>query len=265
MARSISGGAEAIIRQQQRALAISGAAAITKAVEKGISRELPLVVQNLGKALKRNALANSRLLEANERIALSAQRAVLSGYRSRLPRRGFGGESELSGTLGDALADPGMTEGTTDRVISFSNPQILSQQARHWYRVNYGAAGPAFARAGGHEPAAFTVNVGGRPFVTLRDTHRPAALSWLPAAFYWNGSTMIVTRGPATPRGKGSRAARFLDLGLAEVAKEFPVQYDRIFREFVNTAAGRARLQSKGINTNVDIRLQSYGYTVSVS
>jgi hypothetical protein len=257
--------AQAIIRQTQNQIAISASAAVAKAVEKSIARELPLMVQDLGKALNRRALPNNLLLEANQRIADRAHQAVSSGYRSRLPRGGTGGSSELSGTLGSALADPGMTSGTTYRVISFANPEVLNQQARHWYRVNYGARGSNLTAAGGHEAATYTVNIGGRPFVSLRDTHRPAALSWLPAAFFWGGGQMIATRGPATPRGKGSRAARFLDLGLHQVALEFPREYDRLFRNFVASAPNRANLRSKGINIKGDVRLQTYGYTVTVS
>jgi hypothetical protein len=265
--------AQAIVRQTADALAISAAQGITNAVRGGLQQELPTIVQALGEALNRRALPSSLLKETNLGIARAGQNRVTATFQSRLPRRGTSG-GELSGSLLNALRSGSMLAGTTDRVISFVNPGTLDGSARHWYRVNYGALGPAFTKPGGRRPEAFTININSRPFARLADTHKPAGYSYLPSLFWWEGPRFLA-RGPAfrigpggyvTARGKrlgGSRPARFLDEGFRAVAEEFPKRYDRMFRTWVQQADNRARLQAKDITMVVDLRSETYSFTVT--
>lgn len=249
-----------LVRQLRGALIAGTTNAISRAVRRSLE-DLPNTLNIMAQAFEQRALPRGQLTNVNMAIAQQAQAAVVSGWRSRLPRGNSGGA--LSGTLGNALASDAMTAGTSDRVISFVNPAVLSQSAKHWYRINYGAAGPNMA--GGEEPQVFTVKLNNRPFVVLRDDAPPAPLSWLPRVFTWSPEgRMIVIRGPAEPRGKGSRAARFIDLGMEVVSREFGPAYDQFLREWVQDAAHRARLARKGINVPANVHLDSYGWHVEV-
>jgi hypothetical protein len=244
-----------ILRQNMR---VSASNAISRAVQAAGS-EVPRAMEILGKSFQKAALPRSQLASINKAIAGNAQAAMVAGWRSRLPRGNSGGA--LSGTLGDALASESMTAHTTDRVISFVNTDVLRQTAKHWYRINYGAAGPNMA--GGVELQAFTVKLNNRPFLVLRDDAPPAPLSWLPRVFDWTPEgRMIVIRGPAEPRGKGSRAARFTDLGLAVVAEQFGPAYDQFLRDWIQDEAHRARLGRRGIHVEAEVRLDSYSWHV---
>lgn len=255
-------GVQVAVGQARGSLRAGVCIAMANAVRKSL-QEFPNVLTSMSQAFDQRLLPRGQVKEANLRIARAAQSAMVSGYESRLPRGG--GVGELSGTLGPALASPAMTSGTTDRVIAFLNTDALNQQAKHWYRINYGAIGPNLHAPGGHEARAFTVNVNGRPFVTLRDPGKPAATSWLPANFYWaDNNWFIATRGPARPSGAGARAAHFVDLGLEAIAHEFPIQYELLMRDFLKDSKNRAKLERKGIKVIADIRLESYGYNVTV-
>lgn len=244
------------------------------------ARELPSVVTALGQSFDRRAFPERQFKETNLRIAEAAQKAVLSGWRSRLPRRSrrYRKDDRLTGTLGPALADPAMLSGTSAHVISFVNEKFLAQTAQHWYRVNYGAMGPKMA--GSKEKKTYQINLLNQPFTVLRDDLKPAPTNWLPRTFEWNDTIrksgrkkrtgnqgeMINVLGRAKPTGKGARAARFTDLGLQKVAEQFPKEYDRTFRAWLQDGTGNARkkLSDKNIEVITDVRLDRYGFKVHV-
>ena len=109
-----------------------------------LGKALPRDIATLGRALDLKAVPRARLKEANLQIAKEAQAAMVKGWRSRLPRRSssYRSHSRLTKRLGRALADESMTAFTTDRRISFINQTTLDREAKHWYRVDYGASGP---------------------------------------------------------------------------------------------------------------------------
>jgi hypothetical protein len=194
-----------------------------------VESQLPDVYKRLASAMDLNKIPRSTLKDTNVRIAQHAQDAIVGGWRSRLPRgsASYRPEDRLTGTLGDALGDSAMTANSTDRTISFINVGYLNQHARHWYRVNYGAAGPNFQGGGeGRFPVPFP---GGGTLGSLGDVSPPAARSYLPRVFMWEGNEFIVLRGPGTYPGRGSRAARFSDLGLEAVAEAMGPAYAQMY------------------------------------
>lgn len=263
--------AEVVVRAYQQSIAISGAAAISRAVRTGVERQLPVMVTALAQALDRRLLPDSDLLAINRTIAEEAHSAVAAGYRSRLPRGGTSSNSSaLHGTLGSALAGGSMTAGTDARRISFINPSTLNQEAQHWYRVNYGARGPNLNAAGSHPAEAFTVLVNERPLIVLRDNRAPAPYSIRPNRFFFARSGNLIPLHDKDGevemvRGAGVRAARFMDLGYAVVATRIGPAYMQLINGFVQTAPGRARLESKDISVLADVRAESVGITVAVS
>lgn len=253
-----------MVRQQQNSIVVGTTRAITLAVAR-FHRELPSTVNALAQAMGQRAIPRAQLGEINQGIARRAQSAVVNGYRSRLPRRSTGGD--LSGRLSSALSSPAMTAATNDHVISFLNTDVLNTQAKHWYRVNYGAAGPSYSRAGGHEAQTFTIKINGRPVATLRDDNRPAPTSFLPTRFFWGGDVIgdrIIPLAPGVMPGFGSRPAHFTDLGFRVIAEEFGPAYTNFFTTWVRQGKNRANLAAKNIHMVADVRLESVGFTVDV-
>lgn len=271
--------AAALVRQEANRIAISAGNAISRATASVMGTELPTIIRALGAALDRRMLPDATLLATNLEIAKAAQQAVRGSFASRLPRGGTSQSGDLRGKLLPALSSTAMTAGTNARVISFIDPEALDTSARHWYRINYGAMGPAYNKPGGHKPEQYTVKFNARPLITLADRHQPARYSYLPTRWFWEGGDnpgrFVASRGPSirfgasglrTKNGRrvgGARPARFIDVGLRVVAEQFPRRYDEMFRLWVEQTGNRARLQSKGINVVVDLRAESYSFTVS--
>lgn len=157
-----------------------GAVAAGKQIEELFSRQLY-------QALNLGLIPPSRLKAANRQIAELSQQAIVDGWRQRLPvrsppyRRGPDpNKDRLSQLLGPALAREDMLRATTARTISFLNVSTLNREARHWYRVNYGAEGPKVSPP---RPRPVPVTVNGNTLFTLQDPNLPMPNSWLPRAF----------------------------------------------------------------------------------
>lgn len=203
---------------------VNGASPLTQAVYAAVGKGIP----------------DRLMLRANKALAQDAQRAIVAGWRSRLPLKSWGyragsdpNHDRLSGKLGDALASDAMTKGTSPRGISFLNVGVLNSEARHWYRVNYGAQGPVVGAV--RRAKSYPVMVEGHTIQILRDEHQPAPMSFLPRRFVFEGATYFAPRrGPADVRGGGHRPALFTELGFREVAQNADRVYRATFRTFVN-------------------------------
>lgn len=209
-----------------------------KAMARGIEGAVSYITDVLLRGVKEGVFTSTDLRTANLEIARSAQDAILRGWRARLPlksgpyRRGSDPRKDrLSGALGRTLASDAMVQGTTDRGISFLNTSVLAENARHWYRVNYGAFGynvPAIRR-----PKAYPVTIDGHTLFTLQDANDPAPNSWLPRRFSWDDNEFVPIKGPANIEGGGHRAALFTDLGYKALADNFGPAYRRmLFKKF---------------------------------
>jgi hypothetical protein len=229
--------------------------AVPRAVSKALTDSADPMTKTLYEGIGAGVFPRSQLLAANQEIARRAQRDILSGWRARLParsgpyRRGSNPRKDrLSGKLGEALASPAMVRRTTDRAISFLDPITLNAEARHWYRVNYGAyGGYAIVR----RPKAYPVTVAGHTVFTLRDELRPAPNSWLPLRFGFEGSEFVPLKGPARTVGGGHRAALFTDLGFQSVGRNVdPVYREMIFRYFKGGGL-KKRYELKGATVHV--------------
>lgn len=225
-----------------------------------VNELLPSILQDLSKAMDLSLIPRSYLKAANLEIALEAQAAIVAGWKKRLPRNSgpYRSHSRLVGALGRALAEENMTAGTTDRRISFINQAALGNEARHWYRVNYGAAGPNLSE--GHQAEPFTGTVNGQPLFTLRDTTPPASQSWLPRGFHWRGGNFPggmffpdKDSAPTDVRGHGIRAAHFTDLGVRVVARRTGEVYVATMRNYAKTAAGQLKFATHNIKVEGDV------------
>jgi hypothetical protein len=212
--------------------------AFGQAVSKALVQSTQHISRVVAEGMKHGVFTSTDLRRANMEIAEDAQRAIVQGWRARLPlksapyRRGSNpNKDRLSGKLGEALSSSQMTAGTTDRSISFLNTTVLATEARHWYRVNYGAFGynvPTIRR-----PKAYPITIDGHTVFTIQDQNEPAANSWLPRRFSFQDNMFVPHLGPADKEGGGHRAAVFTDLGFKALAGNVGPTYRKmLFTKF---------------------------------
>lgn len=254
-----------VVKQAKGAIVVSSATLVSGAVH-GAAQELPNVVKTLGQALDLRLMSRAKMKAANEQIAEDAQKAVVQGWRRRLPyaHPATSRKNRLSGALGPALADPANLAATTDRVISFANEHVLSREAKHWYRVNYGAAGRNLAR--GRQAKRFVMLLNGETFGSFRDELPPDPISYIPAVIAWHGDAMYPKSKEVKVNENGARAARFLDLGHSVVARKAPAAYDKLWRNYINEKGNQAaqRLKKKEIHLKGELRFQRTAWTARV-
>jgi hypothetical protein len=237
--------------------------AIGKAVSEGVAEGLWQTTRYanrvIAEGLKAGVFTKTDLRTANLQIAEKAQDAVVQGWRARLPlksgpyRRGSDPDKDrLSGHLGRALASSQMISGTTDRGITFLNTTYLAENARHWYRVNYGAFGhnvPAIRR-----PKAYPVTMNGHTLFSIRDENEPAANSWLPRAFSFQDNIFVPHIGPADKEGGGHRAALFTDLGFQSIADNVGPTYTKMLYRKFQSGGMIARFEKRQVNVQAFLR-----------
>jgi hypothetical protein len=254
-----------VVRQAKGAIVVGSATLVGGAIKEA-AQELPNIVQTMGKALDLRMVPRSKMKEANEKIAADAQKAVVQGWRRRLPyaHPATSRKKRLSGTLGPALADPANLSATTDRVISFANTEVLGREAKHWYRVNYGAAGSNLAR--GRQPKRFVMLLNGETFGSFRDELPADPISYIPKFIAWHGDAMYPKSKKVKINENGARAARFLELGHSVVARQAPAAYDKLWRDYLTEKGeqARQRLKKKDIHVNAEMRFDRTGWKARV-
>lgn len=271
MARPVPVNFQANIVRQYRGAIVVATAALIGGAARGATKELPTIVQSLGKALDLKKIPRDRLKAVNQRIAEGAQDRVVEGWKARLPRRTEEGSSKrLTGLLGPALADRANTQATSDRVIAFADAKVLGREARHWYRVNYGAKGSNLAK--GRSARRFVMTLNGATFGSFIDDLPPDPISYLPYRFYWRGDNLFPRKSKQSSAPKvvvnpnGARAARFLELGHAYVTRNAPREHDKLWRGYLNERGGaaRSRLAKVDINMVGDLRLERTSWSARV-
>lgn len=252
-----------VVRQTNSALAVALPAMLASAIGQS-TLELGNVTRTLGQALKIRAVPHQRLLVTNQQIAEMAHGAVVRGWRSRLPAHTPAGGStkHLSGALGPALGDPGNMAGTTDRVISFVDPDLLNREAPHWYRVNYGATGTRYSE--GRAPGRFVSVLNGQTFASFTDDQRPDPISWLPKVFIMHDDGSLFPKHTEVERSEsGARAARFFDLGHSQIARNGPRLHEKMWRDYLleKGEEARKRLAKKDIHVKGELRFERNSWT----
>jgi hypothetical protein len=223
------------------------ATGMAKAVGKALGDNADEITRAVYQAIGPNGiLPDSIMIRANTVLAKSAQRAIVDGWKARLPlksapyRAGEPKRQRLTGALGRVLSDDSMTSGTTARGVSFLNFQTLDSRARHWYRVNYGAFGNRVSWP--RQPRPYPIKIDGHTVTVLHDEHQPARQSYLPVHFIYEGANWFEPLSrPAKIPGGGHRAALFTDLGFAAVAKNADRVYRAAFRSYVDDKRLRRR------------------------
>lgn len=249
-----------------RKLVAETSEAISKATGTALAKNSDALTKGLFRALKKDAIPQHRMFEANLELAELAQAAIRSGWEARLPVNSLsyrGGSNpkkdRLSGALGRALASEAMTSRTTERAISFLDTDTLWEEARHWHRVNYGARGPKRMPrlAGEHR-----IQIDGHTIATLQDPGKPDPNSWLPRRYYHFGTEYFAPArkgddgNPADVPGGGHRSALFSELGFQSLSRNLEFVYERMLDDWVREEGAetvRRSLYLQGVRISAHI------------
>lgn len=220
---------------------------VKKAATGDLSR-VGLLLRSLANEYKSRVRDKSALQITNAGIATLMREAVTTAYdsnvlavRSAPSYRSGDGNRYSGGALGTALASPTMAVGDADG-ISFIDTKLLHTSARHYWRLNFGAA-PGDGRNAQPQPRAQVRFGSGRSLGSLRLDGRPSASFMVPeggrqAGFFTKTGEFHIKRPPADdiaqiirpPRqSKGIGARRFLDAGVVALATGFRPAYEAHF------------------------------------
>jgi hypothetical protein len=251
-----------LFRVQQEALksisrqAIAGAGAGTAAM-------IALVGEGVTDERKREL--------ANSIIATRVRQAILSGYdlevaarKNRNPAYALR-RNRLTGKLRDALADMSLYQAGP-KEIRILNTAMLTKEAAHWARLQFGVEGPDVA-IGRSPEVSFTLfgqkydigfNEGPRPGYVLphgiwmdgggvKKGERTSGIQ-VPysksqkgahAFFPSNVAKSASAFGAASLRAGGIEPRYYLEHGLRAFGREFRSQYNRLVQEAIDGADGK--------------------------
>lgn len=213
-------------------------------------------LKTLGKALSADLIPPARRQQAHYKIGKAAQLSTQQGYVNRSAKRNTPStrmnprdarnRRYAGGALLRAIQAPDFFQATANG-LEFINVNRLDKEARQWRRLNFGAGGVA-----GAAPGRSQVIWAGLVVAQLGLAPDPRRPFKIPKGYWINGNDFY-PRGEA-PKGstKGARrqgsemtagivASNFLDAGVARIATEFPLEYQRMYAELV-AKFGRERL-----------------------
>lgn len=250
---------------RRRKLDIGGtvSSGVARGELEGIGKALSKSFDAIGVGFSDQAAAAPLMRQAHKRLGEAMQTAVLHSYdqvvtaRKTIPSYRQPGNPQgesprySGGALRNALESDTMVK-TDANGISFIDTTTLDAEAKHWYRLNFGAGDKQ-----GRPAYEFNWQIGGQSlgFLSLANPPSPAFRMprgiWstgeggLPAGFYPRGRALV-----SLPVSIGPR--RFLDAGLDRFSKNFPVVYGDLLDQF-----NRQALQSGGAlhDTPVNIKL----------
>lgn len=195
--------------------------------------------------------------DIHQRVGDLAQDSVLRAYDQLVTAREgpasrthyrAGANRQAGGVLRRALGNGNFFEATPDG-LRWVNVAMLDTEARHWHRVNFGAAG-----RGEGSTAQFDVRYGNLVVGALGYSEGPSPPFAVPRGVWINMEGGRVKAG-ANPRGAdafypqgqrppgifgaptrrrtsaGIEEKNFLDAGLARIAREFPRAYEQRYEQ----------------------------------
>jgi hypothetical protein len=202
----------------------------------------------LAQDISSGVITSQQLKQAHEQIAKRAQQATANAYDQRQPRRRIDKifsryarrpNRFAGGALRRAIMNPDFYRADAHG-ISFINESLLTREAAHWKRLNFGAGAGAT-----RPPRQYAVDWGGLVVATLglQPDPQPAFLMppgfWVRASRYGQGLRQESGQpgtGGFFPTGKrlvtptrGIAATNFLDTGVRTIAQEFPKAYQEMF------------------------------------
>lgn len=219
--------------------------AIDQIATVGVGQALETAFKALEEALGNASAARPYMRAANAALADDIQAAILDAYDENVAAKKHfpsyrvgetnskGEPSRYSGgALRRALSKPSMVNSSANRV-QFIDVGLLDREAKHWYRLNYGAGS-----APGRAQPVYDWQLGGQSLgqLTLRDP--PSGPFSIPHGIWSTGEGGLppgfYPRGPSNIPTKGIGARRFLDAGFEKFSERFPIVYGDLLQQFVD-------------------------------
>jgi hypothetical protein len=239
---------------------LKGVAAAVEAAGRLQSRQL----QALGEVFQRGLQNGSRTRAMFEDIGLAAQRSVVQSYGQLVSARETTSYYRISprfprnkryagGALRRAIQSSSFFEATPGG-IRFVNTSLLDREAKHWHRLNFGAAPRGEGSRG-----QFAVEWGGLVIASLGYDQDASPGFLLPRGFWVEGGervsrgivsggaefypvgelpagTKVRGRPNAAQRTLGIEARNFLDAGLRRIAQMLPESLQDFYTEIYEQA-----------------------------
>lgn len=214
----------------------------------------------------------SDLTKAHENIGVRMQQATLDAYDSLdlHGERQRESPSRFKGKLRPALADARQVNATANG-IQFVNRNIMAARARHYARLNWGAAGIGYSggpsrtvpmtlfgstagrlsfneetRPAFQLPPGLFLGANGRYTLPSGERHggKFVPLGELPRGYLSGRAAAAKNRGDFDKITAGIRARYFLEAGLEQVAEALPQEYNVLVQKWLNegSKAGKAYL-----------------------
>lgn len=254
-----------VVRQTQDGMVTSVASALGHAA-RDMDRQLTATVREFGNAVSADRLRR-RIGPVNQQLAEGARSAVASAYNQRKNIRennnyrvGKAYNQRKTGMLAPALGSSQMIAATSERQISFINPDFLRREAPHWARLNFGAGGQ------GSAPSTFTLRVdtpgaGPQALVTIGATRTgsepmlmPVGVWRMPGNWGQRGTGaddwFVPLRGVsrATIPTRGIEAYNFVDAGFKYLSRHVMKRY---WDEFLDQAqSARSTLKVRPVDAD---------------
>lgn len=191
-------------------------------------------------ALQSAADSRRRLITAHKRVAEEMQSAVEGAYEETVEANKRvasyrHGQNRLPGTLRAAVTDERNFQATRDG-IAYIDEAFLNEAAAHWRRMNFGSEENAESQPPGRYPVTFNGTV---QFALGLQQQRGAPVLmpkgyFVEGEFYPTGSQMIRTT-------RGITGSNFFDAGIEALARQLPVEYAAVYKDWYDLAASQAR------------------------
>jgi len=217
----------------------------TDIVENALTNAPAATFQNLSLFLAAMAESSNRkqgLARIHEVVASKALAAVQQAYDSRFPgdNRYRAGQNRESGKLGPALRNPNLVRAQKDGIL-FMNRQVLDSQAKHWYRLNFGAQPAGRQR----RPGQFPISFDGQSLGSIGLDDRPSGRFSLPTGIWLAGGSNPVPHNGARGRSEGSRGRTSSDQFYTvkwffQRAAAVRGEGDASFKKFASSLTGMA-------------------------
>lgn len=220
-------------------------------------------LKTLAEAIERGLLDGARTRQMFQDIGEAAQRSVVASYSQVVTARETSGPYRISpnrprnkryagGALRRALQSPEFFSATP-LGLRFVNTSLLNKEAKHWHRLNFGAA-----PAGGGSRGQFEIQWSGLVLASLGYDEDASPGFMLPRGFWVLGTervsgpaggaefypvgelppgTHVRGRPNAARRTAGIQARNFLDAGLRRIAQMFPEAMQDLYSEMFEQAA----------------------------
>lgn len=208
--------------------------------------------------------AKGDLNRVHVEIAAEVRQAVSDAYRSEVesqrltqPYQRF---NRRSGYLGSVIRRRDLVRADSGG-LHFINQDALDKEAAHWARLNFGAGSEA-----GPQPGAVPIRLFGQETLEARLPYGPSPGFVLPKGFFIHGGRARLPNSDHRGRGStgnfipsrkspyeptltvGIRGRHFLEAGLEEMSRQFPIKYADLLNEWIQRGGRKAR----AVNSVID-------------